>query len=171
MKRLLKALDLAMEGMTFLGGAFLIFIMLSVCGDVVLRTFFDYPQVWVTEVTECILLYITFLASAWLLREEAHVSVDIVIDHLKPWTVAFLGIISSLIGVFVSVVLTVFGTRVTWDYYQRGVYTPSALEVPVYLILLVIPIGSLLLSAQFIRRIALNTAGFLIESKRAKEGP
>jgi TRAP-type C4-dicarboxylate transport system permease small subunit len=166
MKRLLRALDKAMEGMTFVAGLLLVFIMLAVCSDVILRTFFEAPQLWVTEVTEVLLLYITFLTSAWLLREEGHVRVDIVINRLKPRTVAFLGIVSSLIGVLVSLVLVIFGTALTWDYCQRGVYTPSVMEFPVYLILLVIPFGSLALLLQFVRRAVRNLGGFLIETSK-----
>ena len=170
MKRLLHILDRTMEGMTFLAGLLLVFIMLSVCTDVVLRTFFEKPQMWVTEVTEVLLLYITFLASAWLLRDEDHVRVDIILTRMNPRVIAFLGIISSVIGIFVTAVLTYFGATVTWDYFQRGIYTPTAMEIPVYLILIVIPAGSLLLFLQFIRRAVENLTGFMIETAKAREG-
>lgn len=169
MKRIFGALDKVLDGMAFVAGCILIFIMLSVCMDVILRTFFKMPQIWVTEVIEVMLLYITFMGTAWLLREEGHVQVDIIVSRLSPRTVSFLGIFSSLIGIFISIVLTTFGTSVTLDYYHRGVYTPSAMEIPVYLILIIIPIGSLFLLAQFIRRTVINVAGFLIEQAEIKE--
>ncbi len=170
MKRILAVLDRTMEGMTFLAGLFLIFIMLAVCSDVILRTFFKVPLMWVTEVTEVLLLYITFLASAWLLRDEGHVRVDILLSRFGPRTVAFLGIVSSAIGVVVSVVLVVFGATVTWDYYQRGVYTVSVMEFPVSVILLAIPVGSLALFFQFVRRGITCTAGLLIEASKRDSG-
>ncbi len=171
MKRFLRLLDRTMEGLTFLAGLILVFIMISVCSDVILRTFFQMPQMWVTEVTEVLLLYITFLASAWLLRDEGHVRVDIILNHLAPRTVALFGIFSSLVGLFVSIVLTVFGFVVTLDYFRRGVYTPSAMEIPVSWILLVIPVGSLFLFFQFIRRGLKNLTGFLIDRAETREGP
>ena len=146
----------------------LIFIMLSVGLEVVLRTFFNRPQIWVTEVTEVMLLYITFLGSAWLLREGGHVKVDIILNRLKQKTIAFLGIISSIIGIFVSIILTVFGFSVTLDYLQRGIYTPTAMEIPISAIVVVIPIGSLMLFLQFIRRTGRFIAGFFIESGKLK---
>lgn len=169
MRRCLVIFDHAMNGMIFLAGMILIFIMLSVCLEVILRYFLDRPQVWVTEITECLLLYITFLGSAWLLREEGHVKVDILLDSLKPKTTAALGIASSIIGVFVSLTLTIYGSSVTWDYYQRGIYTPTAMEIPVPLIILIIPIGSLMLLLQFLRRTAIHTAGFFIERRKSHE--
>ena len=164
MKKLVEIFDRVMNIMMFLAGIILIFIMLSVSLEVILRTFFNCPQIWVTEVTEVLLLYITFLGSAWLLREGGHVKVDIILARLKPKNIALLGIISSVIGVFVSVTLTVYGFSVTLDYLQRGIYTPTAMEIPVSVIILVIPIGALMLSFQFIRRAGRFIAGFFIES-------
>ncbi|UCF83682.1 MAG: TRAP transporter small permease [Desulfobacteraceae bacterium] len=168
MKRFLDIFDRTLNVMTFLAGILLVFIMLSVCLEVILRSFINRPQIWVTEVTECLLLYITFLGTAWLLREEGHVKVDIVLNRLKPQTTAFLGIISSIMGVLVSITLTIYGFNVTWDYFQRGIYTPTALEIPVYLILLIIPIGSLMLFIQFIRRTGKFVAGFIIEMGKSR---
>ena len=168
MKRLLDIFDRTLNIMTFLAGMLLIFIMLSVCLEVILRSFINRPQIWVTEVTECLLLYITFLGTAWLLREEGHVKVDVILNRLKPQTTAFLGIISSIMGVLVSITLTIYGFNVTWDYFQRGIYTPTALEIPVSAILLIIPIGSLMLFIQFIRRTGKFVAGFIIEMGKSR---
>jgi TRAP-type C4-dicarboxylate transport system permease small subunit len=154
--------------MTYLAGILLVFIMLSVCLEVILRSFFNRPQIWVTEVTECLLLYITFLGTAWLLREEGHVKVDIILDRLKPKTVTFFGIISSLIGLFVSLILSIYGLSVTWSYFQRGIYTPTAMEIPVFAILLIIPIGSAMLFIQFMRRTGKFIAGFISEMRHSK---
>jgi C4-dicarboxylate transporter DctQ subunit len=168
MKRAFRVFDRILEAMIFLSGLILIFVMLSVCLEVILRYFFNRPQIWVTEITECLLLYITFMGSAWLLREEGHVKVDILLNMLKPRTLIILGIISSVIGVFVSVVLTGYGFRLTWDYLQRGIYTPTAMEIPVSAIIVIIPVGSLLLLVQFLRRTGTFIAGFFIESAKQK---
>ena len=166
MKRIIGTFDKALDGMALIVGCILIFIMLSVCTDVVLRTFFKLPQVWVTEVVEVMLLYITFLGTAWLLREEGHVQVDIIVSRLSPRISSFLGIISSIIGIFIALVLAFFGTSVALDYFHRGVYTPTTMEIPVCLIILIIPVGSIFLLIQFVRRAVSNIAGFSIESAK-----
>ena len=166
MKKLMILFDRTMNAMAFLAGVILIFIMLSVCLEVILRDVFDAPQMWVTQVTECLLLYITFLGSAWLLREEGLVKVDIILSRLSPRTGAFLGLISSIIGAIVSVVITVSGATITWHYYVKGMYTPTVMEIPLAAILVIIPVGSLMLLIQFIRRICRFIAGFIIESTR-----
>lgn len=168
MKKLMALFDHVVNGMIFLAGLILVFIMLSVCLEVILRYFLNRPQVWVTEVTEVLLLYITFLGTTWLLRQEGHVKVDILLNRLKPRILALLGIFSSAIGILVSITLTVSGFQLTWDYVQRGIYTPTAMEIPVWIIIVIIPVGSLMLLVQFIRRGWLNIAGLVIETQKSK---
>ena len=151
-KRFFQLFDHILNAMAFLAGIILVFIMLSVGLEVILRYFFNRPMIWVTEVTECLLLYTTFLGTGWLLREEGHVKVDIILNRLKPRTTAFLGILSSLVGIFVSIMLTFYGMSVTLNYLGRGIYTPTAMEIPVATILVIIPIGSFMLFIQFVRR-------------------
>ena len=151
-KRFFRIFDYILNAMAFLAGIILVFIMLSVGLEVILRYFFNRPMIWVTEVTECLLLYTTFLGTGWLLREEGHVKVDIILDRLKGRTTAVLGIFSSLVGIFVSIMLVFYGMSVTWNYFKRGIYTPTAMEIPVAAILLIIPIGSFILLIEFVRR-------------------
>jgi TRAP-type C4-dicarboxylate transport system permease small subunit len=164
MKKILSIFDKIMDIMAFLAGIILIFILFSVSMEVIFRDIFDISQMWVTEVTECLLLYITFLGAAWLLREDGHVKVDILVTHLRPRTGAFLGIISSVIGTIASVVITVFGFSLTLHYFLKGTYTPTALEIPLSWIIVIIPVGSLMLSIQFVRRTCTFIAGFIVES-------
>jgi TRAP-type C4-dicarboxylate transport system permease small subunit len=168
LKKFVSIFDQTLNIMAFLAGIIIIFVMLSVCLEVILRDFFNKPQIWVTQVTECLLLYITFLCSAWLLREEGHIKVDILLDYLRPRTGAFLGIISSAIGIVVSVVITIFGFNLTLLYFIKGTYTPTVLEIPLSWIILIIPVGSLMLSVQFVRRTFKFVAGFVIESQKLK---
>jgi len=155
-----------MNTMALLAGLILIFILLAVCTDVIMRYFFNSPIIWVSEVIESLLLYITFLGSAWLLREEGHVKVDLILNMLKPKTVALLGIVSSIIGIFVSVVLSIYSSRLTWDHFERGIYTPTVMEIPIFVILLIIPIGSYMLIIQFVRRTAKFTTQFRLEKAK-----
>src|SRR4030067_2227983 len=52
-------------------------LMIIVCLDLALRYFFNSPLLWGTEVTEILLLDITFLGMAWVFREDGHVVIDV----------------------------------------------------------------------------------------------
>lgn len=127
-------------------------IVFSTCTEILMRYFLNRPQIWAVEVTEYTMLYITFLGSAWLLREEGHVKMDILIVYLKPKSQALLNSITSVLGVMVCSVLVFFGIWRTWLHYQKGVTTFTAMEVLMWPILIVIPFGCLLLLIQFVRR-------------------
>jgi TRAP-type C4-dicarboxylate transport system permease small subunit len=117
-----------------------------------MRYFLNQPLQWIIEITEYALLYITFLATAWLLKREGHVTVDVILNRLGKRTQSFLGIFSSVIGIIVSSCLIWYGVEVAWDHFQRGIYNPTVLEFPKAPIIAIIPLGSLVLLFQFLRR-------------------
>ncbi len=152
-----RVFDFAIDKMARLGDVILIFLMLSVCADVILRYFFNRPQAWIVEISEYLLLYITFLGAAEVLKNEGHVIVDILVARATPRTRATLGIISSVIGTFVCLVIFWFGTVETLDIFKRGVPNPSVLEFPKAPLVAIIPFGTFFFMIQFIRR----TFGFM----------
>lgn len=128
-------------------------IFFSTCIELFMRYFFNRPQIWSVEVTEYAMLYLTFLGSAWLLREDGHVRIDLLLSFLSPKSQALLNSITSFFGIIVCSVLVFFGTWSTWLHYQKGLTTFSAMELLKWPFLIVIPFGSLLLLIQFIRSV------------------
>ena len=126
-------------------------VMLSIGLEVVLRYFFDRPQVWVIELSEYALLYITFLGAAWVLKADGHVKVDLFTALLNSRVRAICSLAGFIVCVMVSLVLVVYGARVTWGHFSEGIYNPTILEVPKSAILLVIPLGGVTLLIQSLR--------------------
>jgi len=135
-----------------LASLFLVFIVLSVTTEVVLRYFFNSPTLWIVEVNENNLLYITFLAAAWVLRRDGHVKIELVLTRVNPRTRDLIMLITSVIGILICLVLTWYAARLTWLDYVRGTYKPSLNMIPEASILFIIPLGTFLLSIQFLRR-------------------
>ena len=154
LKKLGKILDRILDFFSFLVCAIIVVITSAVCVNVIMRYVFNRPIIGVEEITEQLLLFITFLGTAWLLRKEGHVSVDFVVIKLSPRTQAILGIIGSLFGVLISLALTWYGTKVTWANFVKGAYFSTILELPKAPFFAVIPLGSFFLLVQFLRRIA-----------------
>lgn len=130
----------------------LLFITFSVCLEIVLRTFFNWPLQWVIELTEYTLLYITFLGSSWLLRRNGHVSVDVLVLAVNTAWRRRLGLVSAALGLAIAVLLTYFGVTITVEHMYRGTYKPTVLEFPTWLVLMAIPIGSAALTLRFLYR-------------------
>lgn len=136
-----------------MAAAILLFIMLSVCAEIILRYFFNSPLIWVIEISEYGLLYITFLGTAWVLRREAHISVDIFIKLFGSKGRNSLRIFCAIAGIFVCFIFVCYGASVVWEYYFSGSARPTSLEIPTYLVLWVIPYGGMLLLLQFLRNL------------------
>lgn len=118
-------------------------LMVIVCIDMTLRYLYNSPLIWGTEVTEILLLYITFLGAGWVLHVDAHVVIDVFIckagERKKKWLKLFS---CGLIGI-VSAILIYYGFDTAYDHFARGVFNPTILETPIALIIVIIPVGSI----------------------------
>jgi C4-dicarboxylate transporter DctQ subunit len=148
-----KSLDFTMDALAYVAAFLLAFVMVTICIDVVLRYFFLSPMMWVTEVTEYSLLWVTFLGTAWLLKKKGHVIMDLVVNRIKSEYQTILNIIMSIIGVIICLVITAYGIKVILDVFNRQLTLSTLLTPPAWVIFIIIPIGSFLLTVQFIRMI------------------
>ncbi len=135
------------------GAALIMVTMLMVSLEVVMRYILRRPQIWVMEISEYSLVWMTFLGATWILRSEGHVKVDILFGFLTPRTRALLGMVSSLIGVCISLVISIIGTIVVWGMFATWEVDPkSQIGMPKGPLLAIIPACSLPLLVQFVRR-------------------
>ncbi|MFC1951914.1 TRAP transporter small permease [Chloroflexota bacterium] len=137
------------------GIVIMVFLMISISFAVVLRYVFSEHVPGLFDIDGWSLLYITFLGMTWLLRKDGHVVVDIVLSKMHPKTQKVLNIITSSLSTLVCLALTYYGTKVTLRYALEGTrFYASEIYPPQFLILMVIPFGSLCFFIQFIRRTA-----------------
>ena len=127
-------------------------VMLIVCLEIFMRYFLNRPQTWVVEIAEFSILFITFLSIAWLLREEAHVKIEMLLGFLSSKNQALLNFITSIIGSATCLVLAAYGVQATWIAFKLGRTTRTAMMVKQWPLLVIMPIGFFLLFFQFIRR-------------------
>ena len=135
------------------GATLVMATMLMVCLEVVMRYMLRRPQIWVVEISEYSLVWLTFLGATWILRSEGHVKVDILFGFVSPRAQAFLGIVSSLIGVCTCLVLCIVGAKVVWGTFATWEVDPkSQIGMPKGPLLAIIPVCCLPLLVQFVRR-------------------
>ncbi|MFC2013766.1 TRAP transporter small permease [Chloroflexota bacterium] len=135
----------------------LAFMTLIICYEIFMRYFLNSPTDWALEISGYCLVAITFLSTAWLLKREQHVKMDIMLNRLNPGDQSLMNTITSLLGTIVCLTVTWYGAKVTWEHFQSGQFFATMLEIPKWPLLLIITLGSLLLFIQFLRR----TYGYL----------
>jgi len=151
-RRIIRIFDAIVNYFAFFAVILILFLVASILYEVVMRYFIGRVVLWTFEVTEYSLLFITFLATTWLLKEEAHVKMDFVLNRLKPRPQAMLNTVTSCLGALMFLTVTWYSARVVWQTSQTGYYLPTVLEILAAPILVIIPIGTFLLSMQFLRR-------------------
>ena len=147
-----RIFDRAVNISATFAGALIVFVLVAVFYEVVNRYFFGRAILWTYEVVEFTLLYITFLATAWLLKEEAHVKIDLVLQQLKPKRQAVLNVITSVICAIAFLIIIVYSIISILESIELGLFTPTELETPKHYVMLCIPIGGICLFIQFLRR-------------------
>ena len=138
-------------------------IISSVCLEIFMRYFLNRPLVWVLELTEYALLWVTFLGAAWLLRQGGHVPVDVIVDFMSQRWKKRCAFFSSALGLAISVILTIFGAYATYDHWTRNMFKPTVLEFPTWIVLAAIPIGSIFLILRFLNQVLEHLAGLCSE--------
>ncbi|HYB20640.1 MAG TPA: TRAP transporter large permease subunit [Thermodesulfobacteriota bacterium] len=142
-------LDRIIVGAGFLGGGLVVLTGIFVSYEVIRRYFFNSPTTWVLEISIYVVLASNFLSFAYVLRENGHVKVDFLTNHLSPQTARILEVSTSLLGLLYCLVMAYEGGMMTLSSFLRGEVSPTILNVPIFIPQLFIPLGAILLVYQF----------------------
>jgi len=154
MKLLMKAnaiFDRTLDILAIFAGIIIVVTMLLVTAKVIMRLL-DHPIVWVIEITQISLVFMTFLATTWVLRKEGHVIMDLLVNRLGDKSRDLTNVITSILAAIICLIITAYGIMVGWDYYQIDFIYAGTLLIPAFYLQAVVPLGTLLLSIQFLRR-------------------
>jgi TRAP-type C4-dicarboxylate transport system permease small subunit len=132
-----------------LAGLLIIFIMLSVTMDVVLRYFFGRPTSWVVEISGYGMLFIPFLVAAWVLKRDNHVKMDLLLNRLSSKTQLLVNTLTCFVSALICLLLTWHGMRVALYFFKVGYKTPTVLMLPKSILVAIIFVGFFFLSIQF----------------------
>lgn len=102
---------MAVDALAVLAGALLCALVLLVCADVTSRTFHLVPMPWAPDFSEYALYGITFLGAPWVLREEGHIAIEIVVERLAPAARRTARRAVELLGALVCAVLFYYACR------------------------------------------------------------
>lgn len=138
--------------LAFIASVILVSMMLLTVVKVIMRSVFNYGMLGVDQITGTMMVYLTFLGAAWVLRQEGHVSVDLLTAAVPARVERGLNVVGSIIAAAVCFTMTYFSFTTVMLSLQRGVMVAAELEIPRAVNLAVIPLGCALLGIEFIRR-------------------
>ena len=150
--RFSRAWDWSLNGGGWLAGIGIIFIMVSVNYEVVMRYFLNSPTAWVVNFTEYSMLYLVFLSVPLVLARERHVKLDFLLNSLSPKVQRTLNTVTSLVGAISCAVLFWYSLQITSRALELNSVIVAAILTPKWIILAIMPVGSFFLTVQFLRR-------------------
>lgn len=159
-------IDSIIRFLAAIAGLLLAIMAIIVSYNVVMRYFVGKPPVWAIETTEYILVFSTFLAAAWVLKQDGHVKIDILVVRLPRKSQHVLNVVVAFLGIVACGLLAWYGIQATYSLYCRDVIMIKMIPWPKWVLVAPIPIGILFTLVQFIRNfLALllrkDGAGFL----------
>lgn len=123
--------------------------------DVLARNFLDIASPWSFDLSEYSLVWITFLGAPWVLLNDRHVRIEILVDALPAPAQRILGATVSVVAVLACLVLTWRTGVAAIEYFRNDIMMPRIWRIPRIWPYAVVPIGSALLACAFIVRLGL----------------
>lgn len=147
-----KVFDKMLNVMAGLAAVVLLFMTAAVCYTIIMRFFFTRTTIWVMQVTEYGLLWVVFLATAWLLREQGHVITEILHSSFSPNTRKYLDTTTFVLGGLACAICAYYGFDYAYNCVMKGVTDVRGVTVPKAPVFAIVPVGFLLLTIQFFRQ-------------------
>ena len=117
------------------------------------RYFFQRAITWQNEIVTMLLVASTFIGSAYVLSEKAHVSMEWIYDFLSKKNIIKLKIFTSFISLMFFLLLFYYGYLITEEAFIKKYTTGSIWDPPLWIPYSSMLIGSMLMIFQYIAEI------------------
>ena len=135
-----------------ISGVLVCVLVVMITVSVLLRYYFQLSVGWSTELGEYFIYIIAVLGAPWVLRKDAHVVVDVVVNLLPPKIRRWVDVVVNLLGALIGFALLYYSGLATCENYIKGTLVIRVMPIPRYLLLLFIPVMSVLVSLQFLHK-------------------
>jgi TRAP-type transport system small permease protein len=141
---------LASELANRVSGFAVVFMMLLIVTEVVLRKFFSRSTTICDEYTGYFQATVIFMSLAQCLRENRHINVDLILRKLPPSTSHVVNIANDLISLAFGSILLWASWKLAWESYLFGTTSYGPSNTPLFLPQAVVLIGLLIFLLQIL---------------------
>ncbi|MBY5927929.1 TRAP transporter small permease [Halomonas denitrificans] len=128
----------------------LVFMMVSICYDTLMRYAFAAPTHWSLEINSFLLVYLAVMGAAEAQRFDAHIRITFFKDKLPQAVRRWLEVLTGLAGVIFCAILAWRGGLMAYQAFEYGERVSSSLGTPMVLPYALLPIGFTALGLQFL---------------------
>jgi TRAP-type C4-dicarboxylate transport system permease small subunit len=138
------------QGVGLLGQIGLVFMVVSITYDVILRYVFIAPTHWALEVNTFLLVFLCIIPAGDVLRVGTQIRITFLYDRLTPAVKARLDILRAAAGVSFCTIMIWKGWDMAWKAWLHNDRMSTSLGTPMVIPYLFLPIGFLLLALQYL---------------------
>ncbi len=160
MKTINRIIDICIAALSGIAAISLAFLLIGICYSTFSRVVFNKPLSNLVEYSTYSLLYVTFLGAPQILKNKGHINLDIVTNALPKKINNILALIINIVGAVISACIFYFGLLVVTDNYNFKIKVMDSMATPMWLLTIVIPVGMLFLTIQFIRNFFIDYEDF-----------
>ena len=131
----------------------LVGLLLIVIHEVIVRYVFDSPTLFSVELSEYLLVLVVFMSIGWVLKEDRHVAVSFVVDLLPRKVRLGMNVLTSVLTMAFLGILVWKGGKTAVTAYTGDYHSSSLLNFPMWIPYVLIPLGALVLSLQYLIKI------------------
>ncbi|APE31399.1 C4-dicarboxylate ABC transporter permease [Halomonas aestuarii] len=130
--------------------AVLMFMMLSIAYDAIMRYAFSAPTNWSLEINSFLLVYMAVMGAAEAQRHDAHIRISFFKEKLPSTARLVIDILTGLLGAVFCSVLVWRGGIMALQALEYGERVSSSLGTPMVIPYALMPIGFAALGLQFL---------------------
>ena len=128
-------------------------MLVTTCYDVTMRYFFAKPTSWAIELNAVLLVYMGFISAAELVRRGQHIDMGILVNRLSKRAQRGVDVFVSMLVILFCAVLVWMGGKAALSTYKYGMYMAGEFRMPLWVIYIVIPLGSVFLGLEYLLHI------------------
>ncbi len=128
-------------------------LLLIVTYGIVARYIFNNSPIWAEEICCYLFIFMVWMPLGWILKGDHNIALDLVIKNVSPEKRRWLEIINSFVGFLFCLVLFWYSVKYTFFQYRFDFRSSTLLAVPLWIPYLVIPLGVILITLQYLVKI------------------
>lgn len=147
---LARAYNSLLYGLALIAGVSIMAMFVVVVLDVAIRATGLQPPRWSVPVTEYLILYFTMAAAPYVLRVRGHVFVEMLVAQLPLRARDAFGRVVAVVCLGASLVAAWYSLELLWEGIERGRVDIRAIDIPLWLLYLPLPVGFVMIAAEFL---------------------
>jgi len=117
-------------------------MLVTVVYDVMSRTFFNKPSLWIGDINEYMVVYMAFVPAGLILMMDGHVKITLVTERLGLRSRRASQTLVNLLGLFYTTILMWQSWMMAWDTYTTKALFNTPIGLPQFPVKVIIPIGA-----------------------------